>query len=162
MRIGVISDTHIPDRASEIPKVILEAFKNVDMVIHAGDLVNISVLERLEAVCPDVHAVRGNMDQDEVKKRLPEKEVIKAGTHKIGVMHGFGSPVNLIEKLSEVFKGDGVDIIVFGHAHYGVNERVGGILFFNPGSPTDKIFCAYNSYGIIELNDTVKAEVIPI
>lgn len=162
MRIGVISDTHIPDRASEIPKKILDDFKNVDMVIHAGDLVDLSVLEKLRSVCKNVHAVRGNMDPEEVKKKLPEKEILKVGNHKIGITHGFGAANNLIEKLTAVFKEDEVDIVIFGHAHCSVNENIGGVLFFNPGSATDRTFSVYNSYGIIEINGEVKAEVIKL
>ncbi|MCU0652376.1 MAG: metallophosphoesterase [Candidatus Omnitrophica bacterium] len=162
MRIGVISDTHIPDRASQIPAQILEDFKNVDMVIHVGDLVDLVVLDQLRSVCKNVVAVWGNMDPYEVREQLTEKEIIKAGSHRIGVMHGFGSPGRLIEFLTEKFKNDAVDIIIFGHSHLPCNEKRGDILFFNPGSPTDKIFSAVNSYGMIEVNDTVEAKIIEI
>ena len=162
VRIGVISDTHIPDRAKEIPKEILDDFKKVDMIIHAGDLVDLGVLEKLKSVCGDVKAVWGNMDPDNLKKMLPEKEIFRIGKHKIGVMHGYGAPDRLIAKLSDIFKDDGVDIIVFGHAHYSVNEKINGILFFNPGSATDKVFAPYNSYGIIEVNDKIEAKVIKL
>lgn len=162
LRIGVISDTHIPDRAKEIPKKIMDDFKNVDMIIHAGDLVDLAVLEKLKSVCSNVKAVWGNMDPDNLKKMLPEKEILKVGKHKIGVMHGYGAPDNLIAKLSAIFKGDGVDIIIFGHAHYSVNEKIDGVLFFNPGSATDKVFAAYNSYGIIEVNDKIEAQVFKL
>lgn len=162
MKIGVISDTHIPDRATDIPKEILDAFRGVDMVIHAGDLVELSVLEELKKVCANVKAVRGNMDSHEVKRALPEKEIIKAGSYKIGVMHGFGSPGNLINVMSEAFKDDNVNIVIFGHAHSSFNEKKGDVLFFNPGSPTDRIFSAYNSYGIIEVNGKIEAKIIKL
>jgi len=67
MKIGVISDTHIPDRADSIPKEIMEAFKKVDMIIHTGDFVKMSVLDKLKSVCKNVIAVRGNMDHEDVK-----------------------------------------------------------------------------------------------
>ncbi len=162
MKIGVIADTHIPDRSKVIPDKILKDFKDADMIIHAGDLVDLEVLRQLESICPDVKAVYGNMDPYEVRKELPEKEIIKAGNHKIGVMHGSGSPVKLIELMAQVFKDDGVDIIIFGHSHTGFNEKIGNILFFNPGSATDKILSAYNSYGIIEINGNVQARIIKI
>lgn len=160
MKIGVISDTHIPDKASEIPQQILEAFKKVDMVIHAGDLVDLSVLDTLKSVCKDVKAVWGNMDPYEVRKELPEKEIIKVGNYKIGVMHGYGHPNNLTKLLSGVFEKDNVNIVVFGHSHNAVNEKKGNTIYFNPGSPTDKIFAINNSYGIIEINNKIEAEVI--
>jgi len=162
MKIGVIADTHIPDRAKDIPRQILEAFKGVDMVIHAGDFVDLSVLDKLKTVCKEVRAVWGNMDPYTVRKNLPEKEIVKIGKYKIGIMHGYGPPNKLIELLSEIFKEEGLDIIIFGHSHCAINKREGNVLYFNPGSPTDKIFAIYNSYGIIEINDKIKARIIKI
>ena len=162
MRIGVISDTHIPDKADAIPQKVLDEFKKVDMVIHAGDLVDLSVLEELKNVCKNVKAVWGNMDPQEARKVLSEKEILTVGKYKIGLMHGYGAPNRLVELLSEIFKNDAVDLIIFGHSHSPLNEKRGNTLFFNPGSLTDKIFAPYNSYGIIEINDTIKAEIIKL
>ncbi|MCM8795537.1 MAG: metallophosphatase family protein [Candidatus Omnitrophica bacterium] len=162
MKIGVIADTHIPDRAKEIPKEILEAFKKVDMVIHAGDLVDLSVLEKLKSVCANVKAVCGNMDPAEIRTVLSEKEIIRIGNYKIGVMHGYGAPQRLVNLVYEAFKNEAVNVIIFAHSHYPFNEKRQGILYFNPGSATDKIFSPYNSYGIIEINDKIEAKVIRI
>ena len=60
------------------------------------------------------------------------------------------------------FKKDKVDIIIFGHSHTPENKKIDGILFFNPGSLTDKDFAPYNSYGILELNDEIEAKIIRI
>ena len=162
MRIAVISDTHIPDRAKDIPPKLLEEFKKVDMIIHAGDLVGLNVLDKLKSACNNVKAVWGNMDPQEVKKKLPEKEILKIGNYKIGVMHGYGAANKLMDLLTSIFKDDNVNLIIFGHAHYSVNEKKNGILFFNPGSLTDKIFSSYNSYGIIEINDKIEARIIKL
>lgn len=162
MKIGVISDTHIPDRAKDIPQKILEDFKNVDMIIHVGDLIDLKVLDKLKAVCNNVKAVWGNMDPDEVRKALPEKEILKIGNYNVGIMHGYGAPNKLIDLLSSVFKDSNVNLVVFGHSHAPVNEKRGDILFFNPGSATDKIFSPYNSYGIVEINDKIEARIIKI
>jgi len=162
MKIGVIADTHIPDRAKDIPQQILEAFKGVDMIIHTGDLVDPSVLDKLKTVCKQVKAVWGNMDPYEVRKGLPEKEIIPIGKYKIGVTHGYGPANKLINLMAEIFKDEGVNIIIFGHSHSAVNEKKDGILYFNPGSPTDKIFALHNSYGIIEINDKINAKIIKI
>jgi putative phosphoesterase len=163
VRIGIISDTNIPDKATDIPAKILDAFKNVDMVIHCGDLIELKVLEVLKEVCKDVRAVRGNMDPLGVKEKLPEKEVIEIGGLTIAVTHGSGAPNRLIGYLTEFFKDEKADIIIFGHSHASVNERVGKVLFFNPGSATDKVFAPYNSYGIIEINgNQIKASIVRI
>lgn len=163
MKIGVLADTHIPDRAKDIPKEILEAFKDVDMIIHAGDLVEPSVLDKLSSICKNVVAVKGNMDHDVRVKDLPEKELLRIGVFRIGIMHGLGGPPDkIIYHLAEVFKADHVDLIIFGHSHVPLNEKRGNIIFFNPGSPTDKVFAPYNSYGIIEIDKTIQAEIIRI
>lgn len=162
MKIGVISDTHIPVNASAIPQKVLEAFKDADMVIHAGDLVDLSVIDILKGVCKNVLAVYGNMDSQKVKAKLPEKEIIKINHYKIGVMHGSGHPNALIELSGKIFSDDNVDVIIFGHSHAAVNEKRNGILYFNPGSPTDKVFTKYNSYGILEINDKIEAKIIKL
>ncbi|MDD5155936.1 MAG: metallophosphoesterase [Candidatus Omnitrophica bacterium] len=162
MRIGVLSDTHIPERAKSIPQKILEDFKTVDMVLHAGDLVTPEVLEELHGVCKEVHAVWGNMDPQEVRSILPQKEIIKAGRYRIGLTHGYGNPAYLIDNLKHEFKNDNVDLIVFGHSHTPFNEKKDDAWYFNPGSATDDIFASYKSYGIIELGDKIQTRIVKI
>jgi hypothetical protein len=132
------------------------------MIIHAGDFVDLKVLEQLNALCSNVKAVWGNMDPDEVRNKLPQKLIFKAGKYKIGLTHGYGPPKDLMDLMSEAFKDEKVDIIIFGHSHVSTNEKRGDILYFNPGSPTDKIFSPYNSFGIIEINDKIEARIIKI
>jgi len=162
MKIGVISDTHIADTTTAIPAKILQDFKNVDMVLHAGDLTDLNVIEQLKKSCPHITAVYGNMDSSDVREKLPEKKIIKAGNYKIGLMHGAGAPAQLVEFMARAFKDDNVDIIVFGHSHRPLNEEKEGILFFNPGSAMDKVYAPYNSYGIIELNGKIEAKIIKL
>jgi len=162
MRIGVIADTHLSGGNNSLPQKIIEDFKGVDMVIHAGDLGSLDVLDQLKSLCADVRAVWGNMDPDEVRNALAEKEVIQAGRYKIGLTHGRGSPNGLIEMVTEVFKTEKVDLIIFGHSHSAVNTKEGGIIYFNPGSPTDKMFATYNSYGLIEINDGINAKIVKL
>jgi hypothetical protein len=162
MKIGVLSDTHIPERAGALPPKLLAAFKGADMIIHAGDFTDPAVIEELRLVCADVRAVAGNMDSGSSRARFPEKQLIRAGKFTIGVRHGFGPPDKLIEQMSEAFKGTRVDMIVFGHSHQPIALRRDGILFFNPGSPTDEIFAPYKSFGIIEIGDTIEARIIKL
>ncbi|MFH1655529.1 MAG: metallophosphoesterase family protein [Candidatus Omnitrophota bacterium] len=160
MRIGVISDTHIPNRAKDIPEAVCKDFKEVDLILHVGDFVDISVLEKLKTFAP-VKAVVGNMDYPEVVNALPKKDVVKINNFKIALIHGYGAPIGLQERIRKEFK-DKPDIIVYGHSHKPVNETRDGILFFNPGSATDKIFSPFNSYGIIEINDKIEAKIIKL
>lgn len=160
MRIGVISDTHIKASIKDLPKVIFEDFKKVDLILHAGDLVNIAVLDDLKKIA-QTKAVVGNMDFPEVERVLPKKETIQIGRFKVGLIHGYGAPDGLIERIKREFEPD-VNMIVFGHSHRPVNESRDGVLFFNPGSPTDKIFAPFNSYGIIEIDDKIKTTIIKL
>jgi hypothetical protein len=161
LKIGVISDTHIANKYEHIPGIILDVFKQMDMVIHAGDMVDLRVIDELKSACPKIVAVAGNMDQDAVKKKYPLKELIEVSGYRIGLMHGRGPALNLVETLKDTFKEDSPNIIIFGHSHKPMNEFIGGVLFFNPGSATD-LSAEYNSYGIIEINEGINARIIKI
>ncbi|MGA2774780.1 MAG: metallophosphoesterase family protein [Candidatus Omnitrophota bacterium] len=162
MKIGVLSDTHLTDKSQELPKKMLEDFKGADLIIHAGDLVDCSVIDKLKKVCPNVIAVCGNMDPAEVRNKFPEKQIVSAGKFRIGVYHGYGAAANLVEFLSEIFRNDSVDIVIFGHSHLGLNQEKNGIIFFNPGSPTDKVYAKENTYGIIELNNKIELKLVKL
>ncbi|MDP2938879.1 MAG: metallophosphoesterase family protein [Candidatus Omnitrophota bacterium] len=159
MKIGVIADTHIPERADSLSKEIEEAFQQADLIIHAGDFTSLEVLNKLKMIAP-VKGVHGNMDQFDIVNILPKKDIVKCGKFNIGVFHGFGDPTGIIEQLKREFKNDKVDVIIFGHSHRPMNEKKENILFFNPGSPTDTVFAPFKSYGIIEINDKIEAKIV--
>ncbi len=150
MRILVISDTHIPRSAVDMPEAVYKEIENVDMRVHAGDIVEKDFFEKLKAL-RDVRAVCGNMDSAELRRILKPKEELTVGKFRIGLIHGYGAPANIVETVRSEFKG--VDVIIFGHSHSPLNTTKDGILFFNPGSPTDKIFAQTNTYGILEVTD---------
>ena len=161
MRIVVLSDTHVPRMARDIPKAVYDDIKKSDLVLHAGDFVEMSFLEKLRKVKKTI-AVFGNMDSKEISSSLKSKEIIEAGKFRIGLIHGWGSPDGLADRILEEFKGDKVDCIVFGHSHRPMNEMIKKVLFFNPGSTTDKIFAPYNSYGIIDVNGKITAKIVKL
>lgn len=150
MRILVLSDTHIPRVAAELPEKIYEEIADADMILHAGDFVEKELLDKL-AVLKEIRAVHGNMDEAGLMTRLKQKEVIEIGNFRIGLMHGYGAPRDLPDTVGREFAN--VDAIVFGHSHSPMNEVRRGILFFNPGSPTDTMFAKIRSYGILEVSD---------
>ena len=157
-KIGVISDTHIPIRAKQVPEKVKELFKDVDLILHAGDLVEPSVIEELKQIAPVV-AVKGNMDQ--FQEELPEKEIIQINNKfNIGLFHGEGEGDTLNERISSYFEN--VDCIVFGHSHQSINEVRNNILLFNPGSACDTVFTNVNSVGILHINEKIEGEIIQI
>ena len=161
MKIGIISDTHIKPEGENLPKEIFEIFKDVDLILHAGDLVNLTVLNMLSSIAP-VEAVYGNMDSTEIRGELPKKKCLEIEGKKIGLTHGDGPPWGLRSRVADEFFGENPDIIVYGHSH--APEAIttkDGILFINPGSPTDKVFTRVNSVAIMEVSDSdVSAEII--
>ncbi|MFA5270932.1 MAG: metallophosphoesterase [Candidatus Omnitrophota bacterium] len=164
MRILVISDTHIPAVANELPAIIKEEAKNSDCCLHAGDLTVVSVLQDLSRLTK-TYAVQGNMDSFDLKKDLLEKAVLQFEDVKIGLIHGRGSPVMLMEYIKKEFKqqSDELDMIVFGHTHYPLDREMDGKIYFNPGSSTDKVFAPYQSYGILEITGkNIKRRIVKI
>jgi putative phosphoesterase len=150
MKILVLSDTHIPKAAQDLPPEIYDAIKGVDMILHAGDFADRDTYDRLASL-KEMKAVAGNMDSIGVRSILNPKEVVRVGKFRIGIIHGYGAPNELMKTVQKEFEK--VDAIVFGHSHKPVNVVKDGVLFFNPGSPTDTIFAEFNSYGIIEVTD---------
>lgn len=150
MKILVLSDTHIPVAAQDLPKEICKAIDGVDMILHAGDLIERSVLEKLKLL-KETRAVCGNMDSKELCMMLNSKEIINIGKFKVGLTHGYGAPSEIMQTVRREF--DKIDVLVFGHSHTSMNVMKDGVLYFNPGSPTDKIFASKNSYGILEVTD---------
>lgn len=148
MKIGVVSDTH----SLKLPKQMLEDFKSVDLIIHAGDFCTPEDLAALSKI-KKVEAVYGNMDDSGIRKLFPRRQILKLGTISIGLFHGEGPPKTILEKVKEEFKNDKVDIVIFGHSHQPYNEKDGSVLYFNPGSPNDMVFAPYCSYGTIEINE---------
>ena len=160
MRILVISDTHIPRAAQDLPEAVYKEIENCDMIVHAGDFVEKDLFEKLNKLRP-VKAVCGNMDSVELRHLLSSKEVFQAGDFTIGLIHGYGAPANLVETVRGEFKA--VDAIIFGHSHSTLNVVKDGVLFFNPGSPTDKIFAQVNTYGILEVTDKkIEGKIVKI
>ena len=164
MKIGVISDTHIHSEAEldTLKQIFQEYFSDVDLLLHAGDLVDLSVYSWLNQQV-DTVAVRGNMDHPDVIKILPDLKVIKAGDFRIGLVHGQGSPNGLVERIRAKFAAQGeegkVDCIVHGHTHWAVNKIIDDTLFFNPGSPTDTRFAPYNSVGFLEVGKKIEGTI---
>jgi putative phosphoesterase len=133
--VGLISDTHVPSRAKRIPKMVFKTFEKADYIIHAGDIVELSVIDELEELAP-VLAVHGNMDRQKVSGALPKINSLKVFAWKIGVMHDPNTPFGR-RRIREIASQNRFDVFVYGHTHSSKIKWEGKRLYINPGSPTD-------------------------
>ena len=161
MRVGLISDTHIPQAEKELPVEVVRAFQGVDLILHAGDIVSGRVLARLEE--SGVIAVCGNMDDYEVAGSLPQARIVEASGKKIGLIHGWGSREGLEWRILRRFEDPMPDIIVYGHSHVPFWDRVDGVLMFNPGSAATGGYRSTGTVGLIEIEgDRIEARHISL
>ncbi len=130
IQIGVISDTHLKRPDKHFLKTVQECFKDVDMIIHAGDFTSLEVYEALRF--KELLAVKGNRDNGALGSLLKDKEYLKIGDLRIGITHGSGSPLGIIKRVAHILGP--TDIAIFGHSHIPVSKKVGDCLFLNPGS----------------------------
>ncbi len=156
MIIGVISDTHMPSRARTLPEALVERLREVDLILHAGDLTTHAVLEYLQTIAP-TRAVSGNVDEPALKQVLPMQLVVQAGRFRVGLVHGDGSGSSTIERASRAF--DDVDCVIFGHSHIPTVQHYRSTLMVNPGSPTDPRREPRPSYAIITADESLRADI---
>ena len=158
-RIGVISDTHIP-YFKKLPDGIWQHFEGVKLIIHAGDLSILSVIDELETIAPVV-AVQGNIEHEEVMLKLPIKREIVVGHCRIGIVHILGDAKGRVRLARQEFPT--VRVVVYGHSHIPDNQERDGLLLFNPGSATDRRRQPACSIGLLHIDDalqTVRGEII--
>ncbi len=139
MRIGLISDTHISQEEEKLPPQIKRVFAGVDLILHAGDIYLLSVLDEIETIAP-VMAVRGNGDiRLPPDPRLKDNLVIDLQGFRLGLTHGIDFPEppwRSLEAAMQYEFGGRVDILVFGDSHVCLTEIYKGVLHINSGSPT--------------------------
>jgi len=160
MLIGLISDTHVNDRADEIPDSVFKAFKDVEFIIHAGDLTSKKVIDKLEKIAP-VAAIRGNMDSV-YDVNLPKTKIINIDDLKIGIAHGVVYPRGDEQQLYYLALELGVDILITGHTHQSSIKKVKDILLLNPGSPTVPVLADPTVMLLDIVNGEVNIEVVKL
>lgn len=158
-RIGVISDTHIP-RFRGLPEAVWTHFAEVELIIHAGDLSRLQVINELETLAPVV-AVQGNVEEEEVVRALPIKRELIVGGCRIGVVHILGNAQNRASAARQEFPT--ARCVIFGHSHIPYNQDQNGQLLFNPGSANDRRRQPACSLGLLLIDDQsqqVRGEII--
>jgi uncharacterized protein len=159
VEIAVISDTHMPKGSRRLPAQCVERCRAAELIIHAGDLAQLSVLRELERY-GEVVAVHGNVDDAEVRRVLAATATIDAGGVKIAIVHDAGPSRGRLERMRRRFPD--ADAVVFGHSHLPLHERAGdGFQIFNPGSPTERRRAPHRTMGIARVHArTIEFELI--
>jgi putative phosphoesterase len=148
-RLLIISDTHLPARAKDLPGEVWAAAEAADVVLHAGDWVSVDLLDRLEERARRLIGVYGNNDGPALRARLPEVARAELGGLRFAIVHETGPARGREERCAAAYPDD--DVLVFGHSHIpwataADNGRPNGLRLINPGSPTDRRrqpFCTY-------------------
>ena len=175
MRIGLISDTHVPEAGERLPAEVFDLLAEVDMVMHAGDMHIIDVLDWLESIAPVIGA-RGNGDGDGFRPPFPDDDPRVKHAHvldpdgvRVGLIHGFPLPDDApwitTETLMDRYFGGPVDVIVFGDTHVAHIERTpAGVLLVNPGSPAlPRNIREPGTVGVLTIeNGQASAEIMPL
>jgi putative phosphoesterase len=148
--IGVISDTHGLLRPEAI-----EALRGSQHIIHAGDVGEAEILEKLAAITP-VTAIRGNVDKGAWARGLPETEVLEIGGVSIYVLHD-------LAQLDLKPAAAGFRVVIYGHSHVPKQETRDGVLHFNPGSAGPRRFKLPISVGRITIRgEKIEAEIVEL
>ena len=150
MKVGIISDTHIKNNDESIIDILDTYFQDIDMIIHAGDYIDETVVDAL-INHKNFIGVSGNVDNTKVKELLKEKKLITLEGYRIGIFHGHGNGDSTLTRAYNRFKDDQVDIIIFGHSHQPLIKTMNKILLLNPGSLRYKRQERWFSYIILEL-----------
>jgi putative phosphoesterase len=136
-RLLLMADTHVPKRARALPDEVWQAVDEADLVVHAGDWVDVRLLDELEGRASRLLACFGNNDHGELRERLPEVARADVEGLRLGVVHETGHAKGREERMSSLHLD--LDVLVFGHSHIPWDTTTStGLRLLNPGSPTDR------------------------
>lgn len=158
----LLADTHIPARAKRLPGAVLDAIDAADIVVHAGDWVDLATLDVIESRAKLFSGVYGNNDGADLRERLPEVARFDVNGQRCAVIHETGPARRREERMDQAFPD--TDILIFGHSHIPWDSVTpAGLRLLNPGSPTDRRRQPDCTMMIVEISDAaVDVSLIPI
>ncbi|ATY13882.1 metallophosphoesterase [Amycolatopsis sp. AA4] len=152
MRLLLLADTHLPKRAKELPAQVWDEVSRADVVVHAGDWVDVATLDALETRSARLIGVYGNNDGPELRKRLPEVARETLEGVRLAVVHETGDAKGRAARCDALYPD--VDVLIFGHSHIPWDTVTpGGLRLLNPGSPTDRRRQPFCTYQTAEIRD---------
>lgn len=149
MTVAVVSDTHLPRGARELPAAVEAHVREADLVIHSGDFTSPELVERFRTMGPPLIAVHGNADEGSVRDALPATATVTCGGVTIGVVHNGGPEAGRVARLRRRFPECG--IVVFGHSHIPLLAGDGDLTIVNPGSAADRRRQPHHSMALIRI-----------
>jgi uncharacterized protein len=162
MKVIVLSDTHA-HHIAELPLLLLNAMMQADYILHLGDFESRELVEDLKRL-NNFRGVTGNHDFEEITCILPRKDIVEIGGKRIGLIHGHkcSVPFGIQYGMRSRFKKEKLDAILYGHTHIPTCKTVNGLLFFNPGSACGRFPAYRKNYGMLTINGTIRAELLPL
>jgi uncharacterized protein len=158
VRLLLLADTHVPKRARDLPARVWDEVASADVVLHAGDWVDVALLTELTARSARLVACWGNNDGPSVRARLPERADATLGGLRFTVVHEAGGRSGREARMSRLYPD--TDVLVFGHSHIPWDSTTEtGLRLLNPGSPTDRRRQPFCSYLTATVQDGTLADV---
>jgi uncharacterized protein len=158
VRLLILADTHVPHRARGLPPQVWAEAEASDVVIHAGDWVDVALLDELEDRAARVVGVWGNNDGPPLRARLPEVARVDLGGVRVAVVHETGPATGRETRCQEAYPD--ADLLVFGHSHIPWDTTAArGLRLLNPGSPTDRRRQPHCTYLTADASDGVVRDV---
>jgi putative phosphoesterase len=159
VRLLLLADTHVPNRARDLPAQVWEEVEAADVVLHAGDWVTPQLLDELESRSRRLVACWGNNDGPALRSRLPERADVTLAGVRFTVVHETGSSAGREARMSRRYPD--TDVLVFGHSHIPWDSTTEtGLRLLNPGSPTDRRRQPSCSYMTATVSDGQLSDVV--
>jgi hypothetical protein len=148
--IAVLADTHMPKGGRALPERAVALLGEAEATLHAGDFFALETLREVESFSRGpVHAVRGNVDQPDLRKLLPEALEVELGGARVAMIHDSGPAKGRLGRMRRRFPD--ADAVTFGHSHLPLHEEEDGFQIFNPGSPTERRRSPRHSMGLLRV-----------
>jgi uncharacterized protein len=158
MRLVLMADTHVPKRARDLPPELWAAVEEADVVLHAGDWVDVPLLDQLESRAKRLIACYGNNDGAALRARLPEIARVELDGLRVAVIHETGQSTGREQRCAARFPD--TDVLVFGHSHIPWDTTApGGLRLLNPGSPTDRRRQPHRTYMTAHIESATLTDV---
>lgn len=161
MRAVIVADTHMPRGSRRLPQACLDCLPGADLIVHAGDFITAAVLAQIASLGPPVAAVYGNVDDEALRRDLPEERVLEIAGARVGLVHDAGPARGRLGRLRRRFPD--AHAAIFGHSHLPLHEREGDFQIFNPGSPTERRSAPHRSMGLATVEQgEIRFEHVPL